>query len=436
MVFGKLFGWGRNKAQDPRITFGRYSDNNKTVEKVNKWAEADALFKQKDFHKSIDAFFEYLRDDTQQNVVLERNEREGRFRIFQGSKMVRGEFNNERLWAETTLARMPEPHVPAMRRLLEMNFNLYYSRYSLNEERICMKFDSDLSTANPNKLYYGLKELATKSDKQDDLLINEFPTLQPVDTEHIFDIPDNEKEIKYEYLQKWIRSGLDHIQTLDPEKFSGAISYLLLALSFRIDYLIAPEGKILQELEKIVAIYYTKDDKPSHEKNPAMIEGFKKLLNKSKEEVFPFFFRSKHTFAIVTPHNHKQVSEALTNALENMKWYRDNSYTEIANRVMEYGFAFAQYSYSLPKPLSDLFRLFMQVNFPDYFRALGFANIYYDPATNHFDSDEIVERIQEIIQSWKRKYPSLAFKTKSLNFNSLLGFNYSFTQEIAELTFE
>ena len=40
-----------------------------------------------------------------------------------------------------------------------------------------MRFDSDIETANPSKLYYGLKELATKADKQDDLLVQDFTRL-------------------------------------------------------------------------------------------------------------------------------------------------------------------------------------------------------------------------------------------------------------------
>ena len=97
-----------------------------------------------------------------------------RFEIYQGSKIVRGTFNNEQVKAEVTLARMPQPSVPVMRRLLEMNFNLYYSRFALDNDRLNMRFDSNIESANPSKLYYGFKELATKADKQDDLLVQDF----------------------------------------------------------------------------------------------------------------------------------------------------------------------------------------------------------------------------------------------------------------------
>ena len=418
------------------MRFGRYSDNNKTVEKVNRWAEADTLFKEQKYHNSIEAFFDYLRDDTMLNVVLERNGAEGRFQLFQGSKIVRGEFNNEHVQAEITLARMPQPSTPVMRRLLEMNFNLYYSRYALDGERLCMRFDTDIRTANPNKLYYGLKELAIKADKQDDLLVQEFSSLQTIDSEHIEEIPVEEKKIKTDFLKKDIQQTLDQVATLDADKFAGAISYLLLSLVFRIDYLVCPERKLLQDLEKVVDIYFKKDDKPTQERNQDMLDRLKKILAKKDETLYESLFRSKHTFAIVAPQNHKMVADAVNTAIQNMAWYRDNGYAAIANRVLEYGLTFTQFSYSLPKPLSDLIALFMQVNHADFFKSLGFAADYYDATANSFNSEAIAEKINRIVDEWRPKFPKLGFRTDNLQFDTLVSFIQSFSAEIANLNFD
>lgn len=435
-MFDKLFGWGKKKAAEPAIAFGRYSDNNKTVEKVNRWTEAENFFRQQQYPQGLDAFFDYLRDEAEQNVVLELNGAEGRFHLYQGSKIVRGEFNQERLVAEVTLARMVQPSVPVMRRLLEMNFNLYYSRYALDGDRLCMRFDSNIKSANPNKLYYGLKELAIKADKLDDLLVQEFSSLQTIDTEHITEVPEAEKEVRLRFLLKWIQETIDYTASLDADKFAGAISYLLLSLAFRIDYLLCPEGKLQLELEKIVDIYFRKDEKQVTEKNQAMIEAYRKFLSKPKAEVFPFFFRSKHTFSIVAPQNHKAVVDAIQAATNNMIWFRDNQYPLIANAILEYGFSFCQYSYSLPKPLNELFRLFMQINHADYFEALGFTTRYYDAASNDFDEDNIRQRIEDIIAVWKDKFTKLDFKINSLRYDSLVSFNTTFTAAITELNFD
>jgi hypothetical protein len=432
-MFDKLFGRGKRKAESqaaPDIVFGRYSDNNKPVTKVNRWTEADNLFKEKKFTDSFDAFFDYLRDDSAQNVVYERNGAEGRFQLYQGSKIVRGNFNNELLKAEVTLVRMPQPSVPVMRRLLEMNFNLYYNRFALDHDRLCMNFDSNIEAASPSKLYYGLKELATKADKQDDLLVQDFAALQSTDSEHITEIPQPEKEIKYTYLQKWIKQTLDTIASVDPEKFSGGNAYLLLALIYRIDYLLAPEGKLLNDLEKIGGIYFKKDERPVPEKNRDMVEEFKKILAQPKEEIFNGIFRSRHTFSIVAPQQYKTIADSIHGANTNMSWYRDNQHLSFATQIIEYGFAYCQYSYSLPRVITELFHLFMMVNYPEYFVELGYKIAYYDPKTNEFARLGIVDKIKEIQDKWKDKYPLLDFKTQNLKFDNLINFNHSFTTEM------
>ena len=437
-MLDKIFSWSKKKTEEaePGIRFGRYSDNNKTVEKVEKWNEAENLFKLSKYYESLNAFFEYLKDDDVDNVIHTQNGTSGTFSFYQGSKVVNGFYNEELLEAEVHLAQMPQPGVPVMRRLLEMNFNLYYSRYALNEDKLAMLFDSDIETANPSKLYYGLKELATKADKQDDLLVHDFTSLLPVANEHIIEIPDEEKAIKLKYFKLWIQETLDLAASIDADKFSGGIAYLLLTLAYRLDYLIVPEGKLLSELEKIVEIYFRKDDRLVTEKNEEMMEGYRKLLAKEKEEFYPYLFRSKATFSIVTPQNYKTISDSIFNANQNIAWYRENKLMDIAAKISEYGFSYCQYSYSLPRPVSELFQLFMHVNYGKYFTELGFKNGLCNDETNEYDKDAIVSRIKSIEQRWNSKYPEFDFKTEKLKFENKVAFNQSFTTEVEYLNLE
>lgn len=436
----KIFGRSKKKEEeegvDPAITFGRYSDNNKSPQKVEQWNAAEALFKEKKHHQSIAAFFDYLRDETTENVIHEQNGNAGTFTIYQGSKVVHGSYNETTLDARVALAAMPQPSVPVMRRLLEMNFTLYYTRYALKDDKLWMMFDSGIATANPSKLYYGLKELATKADKQDDLLVQDFTSLLPVETEHVVPIPDKEKETKHKYMQQWIRDTLSLLETVDADKFSGGIAYLLLALAYRIDFLIVPEGRLMLNIEKIVDIYFKKDDRSVTEKNQDMIEEFTKLLAKTKEDIFPHLFRSRYTFSIVMPQTQKTITDAIYNANQNIAWYKDNKHEEIAARISEYGFAYCQYSYSLPKPLTEFFQLFMMVNYPDYFSELGFTAVYYNPITKTFNQESILRRIEEIQDAWKIKYPGMKMRPEKLKFDSVLNFNQTFTGEIEFLNLE
>lgn len=103
-----------------------------------------------------------------------------------------------------------------------------------------------------------------------------------------------------------------------------------------------------------------------------MAEAFKNMQALPKEEVFKNLFRSKYTFAIVAPQPYKAVAEAIHAANQNMVWYRDNNYPFIASQITEYGISYCQYSYSLPKAVTELFHLYMMVNYPEYFVALGY----------------------------------------------------------------
>jgi hypothetical protein len=439
----KLFSWSKKKEEGteavreemPAIRFGRYSDNNKSVAKVERWNEAESFYKEKKYLDSVLAFFDYLRDEEEDNVKLVKEEDQYKFLFYQGSKIIRGYFNEKKMEAEVALAQMPQPSVPVMRRLLEMNFNLYYTRYALHGDKIFMFFDSDIETANPSKLYYGLKELSTKADKQDDLLVQDFTTLLPIDTEHVIAIPEEEKEVKLRYFKKWINETLELIGTIDNDKYSGGVAYLLLALAYRIDYFIVPEGRLLADLEKIVEVYFRKDNRLVTEKNQEMMDCFQRMATKEKLTFYPYLFRSRYTFSIVTPQNYKTVADAIYNANQNIAWYKEHKMPKVAAQISEYGFSYCQYSYSLPKPVSELFSLFMMINYPDYIKDLGLKNEYITEEGG-YNQEKIVAGINAIVERWKEKYPELKFDTSKLKYDSAVSFNQTFTTEVEYLNLE
>lgn len=393
-------------------------------------------FQRKKSYESIAAFFDYLSDEEVGNVRHTQQGEKGTFEIYQGSKVIRGFYNGEKFEAKVYLAKMPSPSVPVMRRLLEMNFTLYYTRYALEADQLCMLFDSDIATSNPSKLYYGLKELATKADKQDDLLVQDFTSLQPLDVAHMVEIPEEEKAVKFRHCKKWIQEALDLINTLDQDKYSGGIAYMLLALAYRIDYLVVPEGKLLLALEKIVEIYFRKDDRPVTEKNADMMDCFTKLLDRTKEEFYPYLFRSKYTFSIVTPQNFKTIADAIYNANQNVGWYKENKLPDVAAKISEYGLSYCQYSYSLPRPITEYFHILMMVNYADFFQELGFKEVLHDKNAGTFDNEAILRRVQEVEERWKEKYPEMKLKTEKLKFDNMVAFNQSFTTEIEYLNLE
>jgi hypothetical protein len=426
----------KKEVTQPKYFFGRYSDNNKTVEKVKKWSEAEHLFREKKYRNCVDLFFDYLKDDFTQNVYLEKRIRQTSFIVYQGSIVIRGKYDDVSFSATVQFVKMHQQSNPAMRRLLEQNFFLYYSRFTLDGEIIGMRFDTDMETANPNKLYYGLKELAIKADQQDDILVNEFAQLQQIDVEHLEKLPLSEINIKLDYFRIFIRETLGEIEKLSPEKHEIAISNLLLSLGYRIDYLILPEGKLKQDLENVISIFYNKEDKSVAERNHLMLEAYKTLLLRTDDELIPYLYRTKSTFSIVAPQPFKAVVEHIQFALDNVKDYTEEKYNEMVQQMLEFGISFCQYSFSLPKPLTNFYQLFMEVNYPDYFMALGKRKPLFDKTVNIFNQKDIEKSIVKITNEWKEKYPKLLFKIQAIQYNSLANFNKSFLKEIMQLNFE
>lgn len=440
--FSKFFNLGQRQHQLEAsipdmlgIRFGRYSDNNKSLQKTRKWFEADELYKQKKYIESIETFFDYILDDPQKNVSLEKNETGYTFSIYQGSCIIHGNITSTDMSAWVYLAQMDTNSVPVMRQLLEMNNTLYYARFAIHDQKLCMLFDTPLDTSNPNKLYYGLKELATQADKNDDVLLSDFRTLKPLDTSHIFHDSEKTKHVKYQYFNYWISNTLKQVEEVNADTFSGGIAYLLLTLIYRIDFLIVPEGKLLNEIEKINQLYWlNKETKNAVERNELVKDAFEKLLTWPEEEVLKCFYSAKSTFSIALPTNYAEITENIQTSKNNMVWYIENKYEPIALTILEYSLAYAQFSYSLPKPVLNLFMLYMQINHASYFEELGIVQHYI--SQGKLKEKSINQSIEFYIQEFKDKYPYLSFNSNNLDFSTLLNFNTSFLTEMQSLNFD
>ena len=77
----------------------------------------------------------------------------------------------------------------------------------------------------------------------------------------------------------------------------------------------------------------------------------------------------------------------------------------------------------------------MQVNYAPFFNDLGFKESLYNVETNQFSVSRIKERIEDIIQAWRIKYPNISYNIKKIKFENLVNFNQTFCEEAALLQF-
>jgi hypothetical protein len=415
------------------IRFGRYNDTYKPKEKLYYWKEALKLYEQ---DKHFDAYImlcNYLKDDTYDNIDFANDEKELKFDLIQGSKIIHGNVNKKNINVICYLCKYEKSLVSFMRRLMELNYTLNYCRFALYKNLICLKFESGTMNGSPKKLYYAMKELATVADKQDDIFLSKFKALKEYDTAGIEKIPLKEKKVKAKYYHKWIDEVLNRISSMNQDLYSGGISYLLLNLLYKIDYLISPEGELLIELEKINYIFYGKSEKNDVEKNRLMAEKFLKLKEKTDKELFNYLYRTISTFGILNPTKHETVSDLINTSLKNTQWYCDNNFPDIALTILEFIASKSLFAYGLPKPTRELFHLQLNIMNEEFFHELGFKEDYYNPGTEKFNRKQIRNRIKVIIEENKEQFPDIDFDTSKLKFDSLFIFLESFLEQIKNL---
>jgi hypothetical protein len=416
-------------------TFGRYTDSYKPKDKINFWTAASDLFEQKKYQESYKEFIKYLADDAIGNVK-ETSGGEGlNFELVQGSKLVKVSIAGNKVIAESPIARFDKISIPFMRRLLEINYSLYYSRFSIKDDKVILKFDSEIFDCSPNKLYFALKELATKADKQDDLLLDEFSVLHNVDENMVEELPGGLKEIKYKYFSKWISDNLKLISELNENRFDGAISYLLLAVVYKIDYLLFPEGKLTNEIERLSQIYWANDNKKLLEKNIIIRDELKKLLEKPKEDILKTFYTVKATFGIMSPAAYKSITGVINDNMGNVKWYTENNYENIALAILEYIYTYCFFMYGMPKAVRDLFHLASMIINPDFFEEYGVQDKLFDIGENKFNEELIKQKINGYIEAGKSQFTELNFDTTKLDFSSRVLFISSLYKEMLNLNF-
>lgn len=434
--FSRLFGTSNDQLIQPNLRFGRYTDSYKEDHKYDRWDEATSHFEAKRFLESYLAFFEYLRDDAVDNVSYDQEDNVIRFTFYQGSKKITGWANDKKLKAESKIAKTTKLNIGFLRRLVESNYNLKYGRYCIdNDGDISMVFDTLSLDASPYKIYYALKEIALASDKQDDLLVEEFESLQQVNVDHITNLSPKEKGIKSAYLRSSIEQTLHEIEhgRLNAAQYPGGITYLLLELIYRLDFLVRPEGNTMEVFERMHRTYFAVDKKSAKEKNRSLIKELQKLLERPIEKLEQELYDTVSTFGITNPSTHVRLREFIEGELGNIDWYEENGHENIALSITGYIAGYSLFYYSMAKPDRELLLLYFQIMHQDYFASLGFNRTYVESEGGELKPAEVRRAMTEILDRHSKEYEKLKGNVRDINFDSPVNFAKSYMQFIASL---
>jgi hypothetical protein len=165
------------------------------------WEEAIENFKNRKYTHTMRCVLDFLKREDVDNISYHITRGTIHFRILQGSKVIEGFADHIHIKAHARIVRMPFLDLSLMREVLEANYELEFVRYAMDDEPyLLLVFDSFTEDASPEKIYKGLKELATLSDKKDDVWIYRFGHLEPINMDHIQHITEHEKKVKYDFF--------------------------------------------------------------------------------------------------------------------------------------------------------------------------------------------------------------------------------------------
>lgn len=423
----------------PDIPFGRYTDVYKSEAQTAALDQALELFDQGDRMGSYRRFLYYLKDESIDNVTWEEREDGIAFQFWQGSQHITGIAGNDLVKAESKVAKVIDLNVGFLRLLMEANFSLKFSRFALSPDNcLTIVFDSKGVDASPLKLQHALRELSVQADKKDDLLLEKFKTLEPAEQHDFDNIPLEEKEIKYAYIQQEIDSVFAEMDKNVPDtnRFPGTYAYLLLSLAFKLDYLIKPEGFMMDTLEKVYKIYFTQNDLTPQVKILQIRREFKTLKERSKADFFKEMYRTKSTFGVSPAASHAAVVSLIEGEISNMNWPLQHNHEVLALAVPQYIAGFALFHYSPPKPDRDLFHLLYQVLEPKIFRDLGFTTALAAPESGKLDKKNILNAIRQLRITHRQHYPAFKPNVNQLDFASPVLFARSFLMMMKDLNLQ
>ena len=428
--FSRFFASDEQVEEDLSL-FGRYSDGYKSPQLYDTWDEALVHFKAGRFLASVKHLLIFLLDPTQQNITYTHVGDVIEFKFYQGSSCVYGEVDKHGVRAYTKVAKLGDhkDRIAVLRRLLDQNYALRYCKYALHKECIELRFHSQSVGASPYKIYYGLKELALLADQQDDLLQDHYDSIIVTDNGHINSKSIEEQQQEHTFIVTTGKSVLDQIarSKVDPSVYPMTVSYPLLAWLYMLDYLIVPQGWLLEQIERSHQEFYV-ESQPISTRNISLMKTVGNILDTSFEDLQPELYRTRHTFGLTVPANHQQVCVMLQGELTKIHWYIRNKHMEEAQSIMDYIVGFLLYSFAVPPPDKALLHIYMQVRYPLFFGLKGVES--YVKPDGSLRKKDIQLAISRAASRYKTTYPTFEPDLKLLQYHSVVSFSESFLHMI------
>lgn len=420
-------------------SFGRGINANISPNEEELFEKSYEAFERKDILNAYEYFLKSLENftnnESNKNIITTMLEDKLEFIIYQGTAKITGYITKEHLYAEVILIKKDKANVALKRRILERNYQFTYAYYFTDNKYIKLKLFHDNITMSPQKVFFPLRELSLNADFDKEYIKSEFNNNILEDVAHLKPIKEEELKLKYDFIHIWIQELEDKVKTLPSNDNAGMQSFIYLNTLFKIDYLIVPNYDIFQKITKKVQRFFSEEDISTEARNEKLIHYLEKLKDMSFKDFSENFYTAKYTFNPMEKTSSEDINIFINESLIKIRWYKNNRYNRIIPIIYRYISFYILYNYGLNPVIKELLHTLVEIQNPDFFKALGYQTLY-DKKTNNFSKRIIINKIEEAITPFKSKYKSLEAFGSKLNFSSENEFYNSFYLQLQNLNFE
>ncbi len=287
-----------------------------TTRQDEKWDEAIALFKRKQYDNMIPTLLAYV------NPALLTKKSGDTYEIPHGSVIVHISQTEDELRIECPFLNIQNAKkTPLMRRLIEMRMSpLNLTNVELKDHLVYFTFSSPLSLCEPHKIYNVLREICYYADSYDDEFIEKFNAAH-LQEPKIIPFSNDVKETAYATYQNMISEGLKRFKFYTENRQQTNAFYSLNITFKSIDFYAEPQGYLRSMIEKSVSDLFNRNT-PFEQRLLNGKTNLEKLHAYPKDKVLD----SLYTIEVFIPHKYSSKKENIRD-----NW--EESYEEVQDLI-------------------------------------------------------------------------------------------------------
>lgn len=225
---------------------------------VEKWDEAKKAYEQNLYKDTILHLIDYVGIDIRKKYGNETNTY---FKIPHGSIVVEIEITDDELRIQVPFLEIGEKQkIPLLRKIAEINFYpLNLSQIKLKDQFLRFQYTTPIHLCEPFKIYYILQEICHNADNLDDELISLFD-VKLLHEPKITHYNENLLEKAWSMFNTQLSEMEEYMAYFD-EKRIGYFNWDIINIALkRIEYLMAPSGKLRTDIEQQISSLYSQED--------------------------------------------------------------------------------------------------------------------------------------------------------------------------------